>query len=391
MDKPKRLEQMTRDELLVLAKGLGVSRPGTLTRNELIKAVTAKQKLAPRIAAARQAPATSGATSGVRAAETNPPVVQPSPGPPATRAPLRGKVAKAPRPFAAEELRQLDARAPHLPQSYGENRVVLLPRDPWWLYAYWDLREDTLRAARERGGCRLLLRLHELGGAGAGELIAEQELPDAARSWYLNVPRPRSAYRAEIGMRTEHGEFLLLAASNAAVAPPAAPSTVVQDEFVRVPFGADLRQLFATHRAGLAEVALRGERSAGQLHETMYRAAGIGADTDGATSAALARMPEMGSARVGSFALASEALARGPGGRHKSFWLVADAELIVFGATEPDARLEIGGEPVALRADGTFSLRFAFPDGRIPVPIEAVAADGEQRRAIRFRFERTSG
>ena len=30
--------------------------------------------------------------------------------------------------------------------------------------------------------------------------------------------------------------------------------------------------------------------------------------------------------------------------RQRSFWLVADAELIVYGATDPSARLTIGGE-----------------------------------------------
>jgi hypothetical protein len=34
--------------------------------------------------------------------------------------------------------------------------------------------------------------------------------------------------------------------------------------------------------------------------------------------------------------------------RPRDFWLVADAELIVYGATEPSANLTIGGRPIKL-------------------------------------------
>ena len=49
--------------------------------------------------------------------------------------------------------------------------------------------------------------------------------------------------------------------------------------------------------------------------------------------------------------------------KNRSFWLVADAELIVYGATEPSAKLTIGGEDVPLAADGTFRIQVPFRDG----------------------------
>ena len=74
--------------------------------------------------------------------------------------------------------------------------------------------------------------------------------------------------------------------------------------------------------------------------------------------------------------------------RQRSFWLVADAELIVYGATDPSASLFIGDQPVALAADGTFRVHVPFRDGEQLYPIRAVAADGEQERSIRMEFER---
>ncbi len=74
--------------------------------------------------------------------------------------------------------------------------------------------------------------------------------------------------------------------------------------------------------------------------------------------------------------------------RPRQFWLVADAELIVYGATEPDATVYIGGQPIKLNADGTFRFQMSFQNGLIDYPIFAVAADGEQNRAIHMKFER---
>jgi hypothetical protein len=75
-------------------------------------------------------------------------------------------------------------------------------------------------------------------------------------------------------------------------------------------------------------------------------------------------------------------------GTKKGFWLIADAELIVYGATEADAMLTVQGKPVKLRPDGTFSLRFAFPDGELDIPIKAMSADQSDSRQITIKAKR---
>lgn len=74
-----------------------------------------------------------------------------------------------------------------------------------------------------------------------------------------------------------------------------------------------------------------------------------------------------------------------PGG--PGFWLQVNAELVVYGATDPSARVTIGGHPIRLRPDGSFSYRFALPDGAYELPIVAVAAHGDERSAA-MRFSR---
>jgi hypothetical protein len=71
----------------------------------------------------------------------------------------------------------------------------------------------------------------------------------------------------------------------------------------------------------------------------------------------------------------------------RGFWFNVNAELIIYGATEPTARVTIGGRPIQLRADGTFSYRFALPDGQFELPTAAVSVDEDTRRA-ELRFSR---
>ncbi len=76
--------------------------------------------------------------------------------------------------------------------------------------------------------------------------------------------------------------------------------------------------------------------------------------------------------------------------KNRSFWLVADAELIVYGATEPSAKLTIGGEDVPLAADGTFRIQVPFRDGTQKYDIKAVDVSGEQEKSISMKFDRTT-
>ncbi|MGV3773765.1 MAG: hypothetical protein ACO1QB_12745, partial [Verrucomicrobiales bacterium] len=76
--------------------------------------------------------------------------------------------------------------------------------------------------------------------------------------------------------------------------------------------------------------------------------------------------------------------------RGKTFWLNVNAELIIYGATEPDAKVTIGDKHIKLRPDGTFSFRFILPDGEYELPAVAVSRDGDDTREAQLRFSRHS-
>ena len=74
----------------------------------------------------------------------------------------------------------------------------------------------------------------------------------------------------------------------------------------------------------------------------------------------------------------------------RKFWFKINAELIIYGATEPDAAVTIAGRPIKLRPDGTFSFRFSLPDGRYQLPAIAISSDGEEAREARLEFSRST-
>jgi len=83
--------------------------------------------------------------------------------------------------------------------------------------------------------------------------------------------------------------------------------------------------------------------------------------------------------QVGSWSAAVSSFSSPFGGleQRKGFWFKVNAVLIIYGATEPSASVTFAGQPIELRADGTFSVRLAFPDGQHQIAVTAKSAQGE--------------
>jgi len=62
----------------------------------------------------------------------------------------------------------VDAGSP-LPEGYGDNYLVIMSRDPFWLFAYWEItheRAEQIRTAHGRDSwdkAALILRMYDLG------------------------------------------------------------------------------------------------------------------------------------------------------------------------------------------------------------------------------------
>lgn len=268
------------------------------------------------------------------------------------------------------------------------SRVTFLPRDPQWAYVFWTLSSqdrDRVRAA----GQPLCLRVADVTGLPLGSThphaLQELLVPATACEWYLPVPLCDRDYRVEVGLRLAQGEWLSLAVSSVARVPPLGPSDLVADVFV--PFSL----------AGATGALSSAVESAGVLHEHLYQLASTAQGRPRRSGSEMWHERDSQGEQIclsqasGAGVWASGRNESGSGvQRQRSFWLVADAELIVYGATEPTATLSIGDQPVALDADGRFRIQVPFRDGEQLYPIRAVSADGEQERSIRMEFQRTT-
>jgi hypothetical protein len=72
----------------------------------------------------------------------------------------------------------------------------------------------------------------------------------------------------------------------------------------------------------------------------------------------------------------------------RKFFFEIWAELVVHGRTEPDATVLLNSQGIKLNPDGTFTLRYALPDGEIPFKLMAKSSDGLEQRQITTRVER---
>ena len=265
--------------------------------------------------------------------------------------------------------------------------VQFLPRDPQWAYVFWEISPADRQRAAAAGASQLCLRVADVTGLplGASHPHALQELVVASdgKEWYLPVPLSDRDYRVELGYRLNGGGWLSLAHSSVARVPADQPSAVIADQFV--PFSLDALPVAVpepVHSGGVEHERLYQRAIAGSARsrrigsEVLHEQDFIG-DQSGLLNASGAGVWASGRNESGSGVV-----------RQRSFWLVADAELIVYGATEPSASLFIGDQQVPLAADGTFRVHVPFRDGQQLYPIRAIAADGEQQRSIRLEFER---
>jgi hypothetical protein len=204
-----------------------------------------------------------------------------------------------------------------------------------------------------------------------------------ASEWFLPVPVDGRDYRVELGFRLRNGGWYSLAFSAVAQVPALEPSQRVADAFV--PFSLDQ----PLQPAASPEVTFGG----GVAHEQIYQiATAAGTRSRRVGSEVLHELDASQQGLLNDSGAGVWASGRSESGsglvRQRSFWLVADAELIVYGATDPSASLFIGDQQVPLSSDGTFRVHVPFRDGEQLYPIRAIAADGEQERSIRLEFER---
>jgi hypothetical protein len=301
-----------------------------------------------------------------------------------------GAPVSAPPLEPASDLASSELSSSKLSSYEPDSQVSFLPRDPQWASVFWQLNAADRQRAATAGAQQLCLRVADVTGLPEGathpHTLQEVVVDAGANAWYLPVPLCDRDYRVELGYRLAAGGWLSLAFSAVARVPADAPAHPVAPGY----------EPFSIEPIAPLPVALPAQASTGGVdHERFYQRAmaasprRLRVGSEDFHDQALAREGRSLDQASGAGVWASGLSESGAGAaRPRSFWLVADAELIVYGATEPSASLTIGERQVALAADGSFHLHVPFADGEQLYPIRAVAADGEQQRSIRIDVER---
>jgi hypothetical protein len=268
--------------------------------------------------------------------------------------------------------KDLSARVPkNLPAGYGKDRIVVMVRDPYWLHCYWELTRHAIQRAeaalgQDWHGAKPILRLLDVGGhdttSTAEQIVRDIDIHGGCNNWYIDVVNPPRSFRVDIGYLSRSGQFYALARSNVVSTPRAGVSDLIDENWADID-AKKADRIFAMS-GGFDPTASSLELK--QLFEERLRR-------------------PMGSPTVSSFG--SGAFLHG---KERKFWFQLDAELIVYGATEPNARVTLQGEPVKLRPDGTFTMRFSLPDSRQIIPAVAASADGVEERTIVLAVERNT-
>ena len=279
------------------------------------------------------------------------------------------------RSAKAETPQVLAAPPQVLDHACQKDRIIVLTRDSYWLHAYWELSRTTLARAQAALGqdwhaARPILRLMDVSSedttSATERHVRDIPIHGGVNNWYIDVMEPPRSYRIDIGYYSRRGRFYVLARSNVVTTPKAGVTDPLDENWI------DVQKQFDR----IETPASVGSSSNGQHHanttldlrdlfEERLRRPMCSLALQNFTTAAL---PSLG----------------------RDFHFQIDAELIVYGTTEPNARVTLQGEPVQLRSDGSFTVRFSLPDSRQIIPAVAASADGIEERTIVLAVERNT-
>ncbi len=109
-----------------------------------------------------------------------------------------------------------------LPQYYGTDRLVILPRDPYSLFAYWEITPSTRERLKNEWGedtwrqSSFIMRVykHDWNREDQIESFFDITLQEHSDNWYINVTDSDRLYHTGLGWRTPDGNFKPVLISN---------------------------------------------------------------------------------------------------------------------------------------------------------------------------------
>jgi hypothetical protein len=116
-----------------------------------------------------------------------------------------------------------------LPATYGADRIVVLPRDPYWLFAYWEVTPElTERFNNDYGGAwtsgENVLRIYDNDAGSIKDIVVNLS---ETGNWHFNVESSGHSYHVQLGKVLADGRFIAMLTSNAVRTPRDSLSAVL--------------------------------------------------------------------------------------------------------------------------------------------------------------------
>jgi hypothetical protein len=148
-----------------------------------------------------------------------------------------------------------------IPDSYNETYMRAIPRDPKWVFAYWEISESTRKELRAKMGesaaasAKRILRLIDVteiayDGSNAQRYI-DIEINELANNWYVHVPESGRSYVLELGFLTTAGRFYCATRSNVTGVPRMGVSQLQDEEWATVSTDELIRMSADAMRSGM--------------------------------------------------------------------------------------------------------------------------------------------
>ncbi len=252
----------------------------------------------------------------------------------------------------------------------SKDRLILMVRDAYWLQAYWELKPASIQRAQ----AALALHWHtakpvlrvlrlERGPSNTSEQVArDMPIHGGVRNWYVHVDNPPGRYCVEVGYLAANKRFYRLVRSNVVTTPRPGSTEIIDGNWTDI--AENCEKVFAMS-GGYGAESNDGQLKE-MLEERLRRPIGPTAHNP-----------------FGAGAMADTT-------KERPFAVQVDAEMIVYGITRPGAYVTMGGEPIKIRADGTFTARVDLPERRQVVPIVASSPDGTDEQTVVLAIERNT-
>jgi hypothetical protein len=127
-----------------------------------------------------------------------------------------------------------------LPRTYGDDRIVIMTRDPFVVHAYWEATPARLEREKAWFGweSKLCIRIYDITGVQFDGRNAigyfDQEVSERTGNWYFDLGRPSHSFCADLGLLSPAGRFLTFSRSNYITTPRDVVSDVIDEEWMLV-------------------------------------------------------------------------------------------------------------------------------------------------------------